>query len=385
MTSRERRLAEPHRGREPERRRPRGSRLVERTAVVVYRAISRLAARIPPPLLRAVIARLAQLSYLLWPSKRRSSNANFGHVLGLPPGDRRVRMTALDAYAEYARYLVETMRLPSLPHEQAAGLIPGVDLDAVEHVWKSSPGGVIFALGHIGNNEAVAAGIASRGWPISVLADDSSFPEMFEEFKRTREQWGIRIVPWRNIRDVYGVLRRREMLGLLVDWGYRRDGIPVHMFGAWTTLPAGPAALAAKTGARIVPIAIRRMPGDRTFHAAMDEPIDVPSSAPADLLAATQKLADAVAASIAAAPAQWYSFKPIWPADPAEGAILEARAAEMALQVEPERETDATRTTRLAAAVAREPAAGAPTEAGLLGGRPDSSGDSSSAAEASPA
>jgi len=145
--------------------------------------------------------------------------------------------------------------------------------------------------------------------------------------QRTREQWGVRIVPWRNIREVYGVLRRHEMLGLLVDWGYRRDGIPVRMFGAWTTLPAGPAALAAKTGARIVPIAIRRMPGDRTFHATMAEPIDVPSSAPADLLAATQKLADAVAASIAAAPAQWYSFKPIWPSDPAEGALLEARAA----------------------------------------------------------
>ncbi|HYN70139.1 MAG TPA: hypothetical protein VEX41_08010 [Candidatus Eisenbacteria bacterium] len=383
MTAPERRLAEPLRGRQPQRRRPRGSRIVERSAVVGYRVMSRLAVRIPPSLLRSVIARLAQLSYLLWPTKRRSSNANFGHVLGLPPGDRRVRMTALDAYAEYARYLVETMRLPLLPREEAANLVPDVDLDAVEQVWKSSPGGVIFALGHIGNNEAVAAGIASRGWPISVLADDSSFPEMFEEFKRTREQWGVRIVPWRNIRDVYGVLRRREMLGLLVDWGYRRDGIPVRMFGAWTTLPAGPAALAAKTGARIVPIAIRRQPGGRTFHAAMAEPIDVPSSAPADLLAATQKLADAVAASIAAAPAQWYSFKPIWPSDPAESAMLEQRAAEMALQLQPERESDATRTARLAAAAAASEATVG--DAGRLAGRSDSPGDSSSAAEASPA
>ena len=385
MTDRERRLAEPHRGREPERRRPRGSRIVERAAVVGYRAVSRLAARIPAPLLRSVIARLAQLSYLAWPAKRRSSNANFGHVLGLPPGDRRVRMTALDAYAEYARYLVETMRLPSLPHAEAAKLIPGVDLDAVEQVWKSSPGGVIFALGHIGNNEAVAAGIASRGWPISVLADDSSFPEMFAEFKRTREQWGIKVVPWRNIRDVYGVLRRREMLGLLVDWGYRPDGIPVRLFGAWTTLPAGPAALAAKTGARIVPIAIRRMPDGRTFHATMAESIDVPSSAPADLLAATQKLADAVADSIAAAPHQWYSFKPIWPSDPAEAASLEARAAAMAVQLQPERETDATRTTRLAAAEAHNMEVGSSAAKDRLGPLPDSPGDSSSAAEASPA
>ena len=64
------------------------------------------------------------------------------------------------------------------------------------------------------------------------------------------------------------MLRRREMLGLLVDWGYRADGIPVRLFGAWTTLPAGPATLAAKTGSRILPIAIHRQPDD-TFDVSL--------------------------------------------------------------------------------------------------------------------
>jgi hypothetical protein len=40
----------------------------------------------------------------------------------------------------------------------------------------------------------------------------------------------------------------------------------------------------------------------------------------------TQKLADALAANIAADPVQWYSFKPIWPATEAEAADLERRA-----------------------------------------------------------
>ena len=52
------------------------------------------------------------------------------------------------------------------------------------------------------------------------------------------------------------------MLALLVDWGYRPDGIPVHLFDAWTTLPAGPATLAAKTGSLILPVTIRRQPDD---------------------------------------------------------------------------------------------------------------------------
>ncbi|MGZ6266746.1 MAG: LpxL/LpxP family acyltransferase, partial [Candidatus Limnocylindrales bacterium] len=98
----------------------------------------------------------------------------------------------------------------------------------------------------------------------------------------------------------------------------------VKMFGAWTTLPAGPALLAAKHGSAIVPFSINRQP-DGTFKAAADEPIHVPSSSPADLAIATQKIATALEAQISPAPEQWYIFKPIWPESAGEVAQLEAR------------------------------------------------------------
>ena len=146
--------------------------------------------------------------------------------------------------------------------------------------------------------------------------------ELFELLRRQREGWGVTLIPWRNLRDLYGVLRRREILGLLVDWGYRADGIPVRLFGAWTALPAGPATLAAKTGSRILPILIHQR-DDGTYDVRPSEPIDVASANPPDLQAATQRIADALEATVAAAPHQWYSFKPIWPGDPAEIADLE--------------------------------------------------------------
>ena len=48
---------------------------------------------------------------------------------------------------------------------------------------------------------------------------------------------------------------------------------------------------------------------------------------PAEIQRATQAIADALAATIAAAPEQWYSFKPLWPATEAEQAALAARAS----------------------------------------------------------
>ncbi|MGH2512926.1 MAG: lysophospholipid acyltransferase family protein, partial [Candidatus Limnocylindrales bacterium] len=197
-----------------------------------------------------------------------------------------------------------------------------------EQAWRDSAGVVLVAC-HVGNNEVVAAGVAKRGWPISVVADDSAFPELFEILRRQRESWGVHVIPWRNLREVFGVLRRHEMLALLVDWGYRDDGIPVRLFGAWTTLPAGPAALAAKTGASILPITIRRRPDD-TFLVQLEPPFTVPSSSPADLLHASQSIAAALERTIGAAPEQWYNFKPMWPETEAEAEALAARAERMA-------------------------------------------------------
>lgn len=320
---RARRLEAPHRRLEP------GSRTFERAVVAGYKTFAWVISHLPPAIPRVILARGAQLSYLLWPTKRRWSNANFGHVLGLPPGHPRVRVTALRAYGLYGRYIVELARLPQLAREHADELLSDADLDRVHQIWQESKGGLIFSLGHVGNGEAVAAGVASRGWPINVVADDSAFPGLFEEFRRTREQWGVHVIPWRNLREIYTILRRREMLALLIDWGYRDDGIPVKLFDAWTTLPAGPATLAAKTGSRILPVSLRRNDDGVTFSVGLGTPIEVAGSDPASLQRATQAMADGFAASIAPAPEQWYSFKPIWPLDRAQSDALAARAARM--------------------------------------------------------
>ena len=324
----ERRLEAPHRrgGSRP--------RVVERLAVLGYRATAWLLGVLPVRPTSAVLGLAAQASYLLWPTKRRWSNQNFGHVLGLPADHPRVRALALRAYRRYGEYLVEIMRLPSLPAEEVAKLVPSLDLERVQEVSAHAPegGGLILAVAHMGNNETIAASIAEHGMPISVVADDSSFPELFELLRRQRQAWGVTLIPWRNLRAIFGVLRRGEMLGLLIDWGYRADGIPVRLFGAWTALPAGPATLAAKTGSRILPITIRRL-DDGTFHVGWPEPIQVASGDPAELQRVTQALADALEANVGAAPEQWYSFKPMWPSDPDEIADLERRAALMAAGV----------------------------------------------------
>jgi KDO2-lipid IV(A) lauroyltransferase len=265
----------------------------------------------------------AVIGYAASPTRRRWLRANFGHVLGVSPDSREAGRMARAAYRNYARYIMELMRLPWFKQEQVDRLLEVRSLDRFVEVYHESKGLVLVAA-HLGNNEAAAAGFAKHGLEINVVGDDSSYRELYELFERQRTSWGVKMISWRNLRGVYGALRRHEGLVLLVDWGYRADGIPVKMFGAWTTLPAGPALLAAKHGSAIVPFSINREP-DGTFRAAADEPIHVASNSPADLAIATQQIATALERHISPAPEQWYIFKPIWPESADEVAQLEAR------------------------------------------------------------
>lgn len=311
----------------PHRRGPTGPRPIERFAVHVYRLGAWILGRLPVPLARGVVSLMLQASFFIVPSKRRHVHVNFAHVTGKSPSSLEVRRRALGAYRSYARYVVELMRLPRLTGEQAERLVDTSNLLPLEAHWKSSDRGLILTTAHIGNLEGVARGIARHGWPIAAVADDTSFPELYEHLTKQRETWGVRMIPWRNLRELYKILRRGEILALVVDWGYKADDVPVRMFGAWTTLPAGPAVLAARTGAEIVHIAIRRSPDGRAYQITHGAPVRVSSSEPAEITRATQAIADALEASIAAAPEQWYSFKPQWPATAAERAELERRAA----------------------------------------------------------
>jgi len=256
------------------------------SALSFWRTSSWIVGHLPAGLTYRVGGWISMIGYAASPTRRRWLRANFGHVLGVSPNDKAAHRMARAAYRNYSRYIMELMRLPWLNQGQVDGLLEVHSLDRFLEIYRASKG-VVLVAAHLGNNEAAAAGFAKQGLEINVVGDDSSYRELYELFERQRESWGVKMIAWRNLRGVYGALRRHEGLVLLVDWGYREDGIPVKMFGSWTTLPAGPALLAAKHG--------------------------------------SQRIASALEGHIAPAPEQWYNFKPIWPATAEEAAKLEAR------------------------------------------------------------
>ena len=300
--------------------------------VVAFRAASVLLVHVPLRVSEPVARGAFLAGYYLWPSKRRIIERNAAHVLGLPAGHRDVADLARGIFATYSRFAIELMRLPELPADEPGRLmrLEGDHDERFMALWQRCQAegrGIIAVSGHIGSIEVFAGAYARRGIPTYGLADDSAFPELFALLGRSRARWGVTIIPWRRLRDIFRVMRRPAILGMVVDWGYRADDVPVRLFSEWTTLPAGPATLAARTGAVIVPVVARRE-GDGRYVPIMYEPIRLTDGSPPELSRATQRIADALEDMIAQAPEQWYTFKPMWPLSPAETATLAARAAE---------------------------------------------------------
>jgi KDO2-lipid IV(A) lauroyltransferase len=170
----------------------------------------------------------------------------------------------------------------------------------------------IFVGFHAGNNELGAAALGERQYDVNVVADDSAFPEMYELLRRLRASWGIKVIDWKAIREVFTALKRGGVIVLLSDWGYKADGIPCQLFGRWTTLPSGPAVLSARGNAPIVPFFVRReSPGK--FRILFGAPISAGNGSPAAQLRATQETATAMENLIRTEPLQWNCFKPLWP------------------------------------------------------------------------
>jgi len=306
----------------------------ERVVVGGFRAASAGLSLIPTSVSEPVASALFRVGYYGWRAKRQIILANASHVLGKPTSDPEVGRLARRIYATYASFAVELMRLPGLPVDEPLRLVTAHGEHGAESfmaLWEECRArgrGLIAVSGHIGSIEVFAAAFAQRGVPTYGLADDTAYPELLARLNAQRARWGVRIINWRNLREVFRALRKPAVVGLVVDWGYRPDGVPVKLFDAWTALPAGPATLAARTGAVILPVVNRRQP-DRTYVASHGEPIEVADDSPAQIQRATQEIANALEAMVREAPDQWYCFKPMWPATARESDALAERARAM--------------------------------------------------------
>jgi lauroyl/myristoyl acyltransferase len=288
----------------PERKR-------EQLTFWLYRAGERLIGAVPRPISMPAAAAVGNLAYDLAGPKQRLIAENLARPMKLPPDDPRVRRAARRAFRNYAKYLVDMMRLAELTDEDARRLVSIENLEILEEA-RAEGRGVLLCTAHIGGMDMIGPALKRAGEALYVVADDTTYGRLYDHLAEARARQHIFVIGWRNLRAMFKVLRDNKNLVLFCDGGYRRGDVPVELCGEATTLPIGPATLAAKTGAPLLTVACRRTDDDRFVTRGLPL-IHCTGTDPVEIQRATQAVADELTSVISEDPGQWYMFRPVWP------------------------------------------------------------------------
>src|SRR5256712_14045609 len=147
------------------------------------------------------------------------------------------------------------------------------------------------------------------GYPIAAVAD--KFPgSLNDAVVETRQRFGMNVIMLGRtaIRAITEALRANHIVALLCDLE-QGPGVDVRFFGRHAIVPGGPAALALKTGAALMPACQYAVaPGRLRIH--VDPALVLHEGETKERL--MQRVIDRFQDFIRERPDQWYAFRPMF-------------------------------------------------------------------------
>ena len=286
---------------------------------VGYRVVSGVFSLLPEWAVRWIGDIGGRIWHRASPRRRLLIARHMRRIVGAQPTEAEVSAMVKRAFRSYGRYWAEVFWIrPRRKDEVVAhSIVEGSDgfKSAV-----ASGRGVILALPHMGNWEIAGANAEDLGGPVLAAAEALSNPKIIEWFVEARAGMGIEVVvAGRGNRATAALSRRLKqggVIALLADRDISGSGIEVAFFGERTTVPPGPAALAQRSGAVVLPVGSYFREG-RGHHFAIGEPIEFDQSLAGDeaVSVGAQLIATELERIIRVQPWDWHLFVPNWPSD----------------------------------------------------------------------
>ncbi len=191
------------------------------------------------------------------------------------------------------------------------------DSRGLENITTALEGGkgVIVTMPHMGNISSVAEPVATIvGQPITVVVEQMANPAIHDLINTLRRRSNISVLELgpNVVRTLIRTLRNGEIVVLPSDRTVSEATVDVPFFGKTTRIPAGPAALALRTGAPLLTAYTYRQPNQRSIVVA-DPQLTLHRAEHRDevprIMAAVMRIFEAY---IRRHPGQWLLTEPVW-------------------------------------------------------------------------
>jgi KDO2-lipid IV(A) lauroyltransferase len=220
----------------------------------VFLALIRL---LPPALFRFVAAPALKLVVLILVPKRRilrSLTAAFGETYSNATKNGLARGVQ-DHFARNFLHCFLQVRDPEA--------VRAIRITGLEHLEAArARGRGVVALGaHIGNFALVGARLGIEGYPFNTLFRVPAEPRIEKIIQRHTDKFFQRVIPSRPRRPavirILQALKNNEIVFILAD-NLKKGPIETRLFGQRVNSPRGPASLALRAGAPVVPMHLIR-------------------------------------------------------------------------------------------------------------------------------
>ncbi len=219
--------------------------------------------------------------------------------------------TARRAFRSFAYAVVDFFRIPQMNRHNLAQFLPVLDgWENLEYAMKAGRGGILITV-HMGSTELGAAYLGLRGVPLTLAALPHKDPRINQLFVTSRESAGLEVVPVGGaLPKLQEAVTRGRLIVLASDRDVTGRGPLLPFLGQVTHMPSGPARIALRTGAPIIPACLYRLPnreprGVICSAIFADPATDTEESLTLRCLAVLEEF-------IRARPEQWSSFFDLW-------------------------------------------------------------------------
>ena len=277
-----------------------------------YRFGQFLALNLPLKLAYRIAVLLSDLHYILAFRDRRMVTENLKTIFP-EKSHKEINKIRRWMFRNFAKYLVDFFRYEKLDNEYIKNNIHIENLHYFEEVIKKGKGGIILSA-HIGNWELGAVVVALSGYPLWVVALEHKHKKVTDFFDSQRKSKGVNVIALgKAVRQCLSLLKENRIIALVGDRDFTGKGTIAEFFGKPARFPEGPAALALKTGASILPCFMIRNPDD-SFTLRIEKPIELISRGDKeeDIKRCMREYVKIFENYIYKYPEQWYLFRKFW-------------------------------------------------------------------------
>lgn len=256
--------------------------------------------------------RIADHFYASDHAGRRAVISNFRQIMairGVAASDKTLEQMARQNFQYFGKYLVDFFKFARFTPTGIKRLVSFEHFEYLEQA-EALGRGVIFITAHLGNWELGGAILASQGRRIHAVYLPQRANKVNELFQKYRSQRGLQCIPLGHAaRGVMEALKHKECVAMLADRDFTAHHSPITFFGKQANLSSGPARIAVRTQAPLVPTFLLRQPDD-TFLLRLYPPIVPDLSTTVEAL--QEHIRDVLEQEISRNPLQWFMFDDFW-------------------------------------------------------------------------